>query len=148
MNTYPATWKAIATAVKDEANWTCIRCNRPHNPKAGYCLTVHHLDGDKANCEWWNLAPLCQRCHLHIQAKVIMNRVWMFDHSAWFKPYVAGYYAHQHGLNEDRAWVEANADSLIALGQGKQVDFIECGGSGPVRETAEDAARAWNERRS
>ncbi|GAH88897.1 unnamed protein product, partial [marine sediment metagenome] len=27
-------------------------------------LTVHHLDGNKANCEDWNLAALCQRCHL------------------------------------------------------------------------------------
>ena len=31
-------------------------------------LTTHHLDGDKANCEWTNLLSCCQRCHLHIQA--------------------------------------------------------------------------------
>jgi hypothetical protein len=118
VNTYPPNWKAIAQAVKDAADWRCIRCQHAHDPKAGYCLTVHHLDGDKANCEWYNLVALCQRCHLHIQGKVVMNRVWMFDHSPWFKSYVAGYYAAQAGLNTDRGWVEAHTDHLIALGQG------------------------------
>lgn len=117
--TYPVDWKAIATQIKDAANWTCIRCNHAHDPKAGYCLTVHHLTGEKANCEWWNLVPLCQRCHLHIQSKVVMERVWAFEHSAWFKPYVAGYYAAQHGFQTDRAWVEARIDVLIQLGQGR-----------------------------
>ncbi len=56
-------------------------------------LTVHHLDGDKANCRWWNLATLCQRCHLEIQAKVVMERVYVHEHSEWFKPHAAGYYA-------------------------------------------------------
>lgn len=56
-------------------------------------LTVHHLDGDKANVRWWNLAALCQRCHLEIQAKVVMERVYPFEHSEWFKPFVSGYYA-------------------------------------------------------
>lgn len=56
-------------------------------------LTVHHLDGDKTNCEWWNIPPLCQRCHLTIQGKVKMEREWPWEHSDWFKPYVAGYYA-------------------------------------------------------
>jgi len=56
-------------------------------------LTVHHLDGDKANCRWWNLAALCQRCHLEVQAKVVMERIYPHEHSEWFKPYAAGYYA-------------------------------------------------------
>ncbi|HEU5087967.1 MAG TPA: HNH endonuclease signature motif containing protein, partial [Roseiflexaceae bacterium] len=116
---YPDNWKRIAQQVKDAAQWTCVRCNHKHDPKAGYCLTVHHLDLSPANCEWWNLAPLCQRCHLHIQSKVVMERVWAFEHSEWFKPYVAGYYAAQHGLPTDRAWVEARQDALIRLGQGQ-----------------------------
>lgn len=118
---YPPNWKAVATAVKDAAAWRCVRCEHPHDPPAGYCLTVHHLDLDPSNCRWWNLAPLCQRCHLQIQAKVVMERVWMFEHSAWFRPYVAGYYAHQHGLRDDRASVEPRIDELIALGQGRIV---------------------------
>src|SRR4051794_10918510 len=39
-------------------------------------LTVHHLNGDKFDCRWWNLVALCQRCHLQIQGKVQMARVW------------------------------------------------------------------------
>ena len=32
----------------------------------GHVLTVHHLDMNPSNCEWWNLAALCQQCHLKI----------------------------------------------------------------------------------
>ena len=53
-------------------------------------LTVHHLDGDKANCEWWNLPALCQRCHLKIQTKVDMNQLYLFEHAEWMKPFVEG----------------------------------------------------------
>ncbi len=79
-------------------------------------LTVHHLDGDKANCRWWNLAALCQRCHLTIQGRVVMARVWPWEHTEWFRPYVAGYYAHTY-LAEDlsRAEVDARLDALLAL---------------------------------
>lgn len=51
-------------------------------------LTVHHLDGDKQNCRWWNCPPLCQRCHLQIQAKVRMGQQYLGEHSEWFKPYL------------------------------------------------------------
>ncbi len=49
-------------------------------------LTVHHLDGNKANCRWWNLAALCQRCHLTIQGRVDMRRIYPWPHSEWFRP--------------------------------------------------------------
>lgn len=79
-------------------------------------LTVHHLDGDKANCRWWNLAALCQRCHLTIQGRVIMARVWPWEHTEWFRPYVAGYYAHVYlGENLTRAQVNARLDELLNL---------------------------------
>jgi len=116
---YPPNWKEIATAVKDAAGWACVRCQQPHNPATGYTLTVHHIDMNPANCEWWNLAALCQRCHLQIQHKVVIERVWLFDHSPWFLPYVAGYYAHTHNLPTDRASVVKHAALLISLGQGK-----------------------------
>lgn len=78
-------------------------------------LTVHHLDGAKANCRW-NLAALCQRCHLQIQGKVRMERVYPWEHSEWFRPYVAGYYAWVY-LAEDitREEAEARMDDLLAL---------------------------------
>lgn len=115
---YPANWKEIAKAIKDSHGWKCIRCNHGHDPKAGYTLTVHHADINPANCAWWNLLCLCQRCHLQIQAKVILERSWILPHSEWFKPYVAGYYASIHGLPDDEEYVLAHVDELIAMGQG------------------------------
>lgn len=94
---YPSNWKDIAQAVKNNADWKCVRCGHRHEPETGYTLTVHHLDIDPSNCAWWNIPALCQRCHLTIQGKVIMERYFMFAHSEWFKPYLAGYYAKQIG---------------------------------------------------
>lgn len=114
---YPPNWKQIAKQVKEEACWRCVRCGHPHDPSAGYCLTVHHLDGDKANCRWWNMPALCQRCHLHIQAKVVMRRAWLLPHSEWFKPYVAGYYAAVHDLPDDKPYVLNHISELLCIGQ-------------------------------
>jgi 5-methylcytosine-specific restriction endonuclease McrA len=79
-------------------------------------LTVHHLDGNKANCRWWNLAALCQRCHLTIQGRVDMRRVYPWPHSDWFRPYAAGYYAWVY-LGEDLTRDETvqRMDELLAL---------------------------------
>lgn len=63
-------------------------------------LTVHHLDEDKLNCRWWNLVALCQRCHLRMQRAVVMDRVYHYEHSEWFRPYAAGFYAWKY-LGED-----------------------------------------------
>lgn len=115
---YPPDWKEIADRVKTEAGWMCIRCGHPHDYVTGHVLTVHHLDLNPSNCRWWNLAALCQKCHLTIQAKVIMERTWMLPHSEWFKPYVAGYYAFHNGLPDDRDSVVPKIDELIAIGQG------------------------------
>ena len=45
-----------------------------------------------------------------------MARVWPWEHSTWFRPYVAGYYAHVY-LGEDlsREEAEARMDELLAL---------------------------------
>lgn len=118
---YPPNWDEIARQVKEEADWHCVRCGHQHDIAVGRMLTVHHLDLDKSNCAWWNIVALCQACHLRIQGKVIMERTWYLPHSEWFKPYVAGYYAHQHGLPDDRESVLARVDELIALGQGVEV---------------------------
>lgn len=115
--TYPTDWKAIAQAVKDEAGWRCVRCDHPHDPPAGYSLTVHHLTMAKDDCRWWNIVALCQRCHLSIQHRVIMARPWvMQEHSDWFKPYAAGWYAWRYrGEELSRAEVAARLDELLAL---------------------------------
>ena len=113
---YPPYWPQLAEAVKKAAGGKCIRCGHVHDPAAGYSLTVHHLDGHKGNDYWWNLLALCQRCHLHVQGIVIPERPWLFEHSEWFKPYVAGFYAKKY-LNEDldRTATLARMDALLAL---------------------------------
>lgn len=79
-------------------------------------LTVHHLNGDKLDCRWWNLTALCQRCHLTIQGKVRMERRYLHEHSPWFKPYAAAWYAWDR-LGEDlsREQTMARLDELLAL---------------------------------
>lgn len=59
-------------------------------------LTVHHLDGDKANDAWWNTLALCQRCHLQIQTTVDPRIPYFLEHSDWFKHFAAGFYAHKY----------------------------------------------------
>lgn len=79
---------------------------------------VHHFDGDKSNCRWWNLMPLCNSCHLTIQATVIPERPWLFEHSEWAKPYIAGFYSWYYGAGElPRGAVEAELDRWLAHGQ-------------------------------
>jgi hypothetical protein len=114
---YPDNWNEIAKSVKDAAGWKCIRCGHRHAPEDGYCLTVHHLDMDPSNNRWWNLLALCQKCHLHIQAKVYIERLFMFEHSVWFQPYAAGYYASKYGLIEDKEFVLANLDQILDFGR-------------------------------
>ena len=113
---YPENWGEIALDTKEAANWRCVRCGHYHDPKHGYCLTVHHLDMDPSNCRWWNIPALCQRCHLSIQGRVIMERPWLFEHTNWFKPYAAGYYAFVV-LGEDlnREEVETRLGELLLL---------------------------------
>lgn len=97
-----AGWKEIPGAVI-QAKWRI--------------LTVHHLDGVKANLRWWNLVSLCQRCHLQVQAKVKLDRPWPWPHTDWFQIYAAGFYALKY-LAEDitRADAERRLDDLLRLG--------------------------------
>lgn len=158
---YPRDWKEIATGVKEEAGWRCVRCGHPHEspkkhiPCDDNCdltrhpeiamaavmtqgcdidiniyrdpdglwptqrqrvLTVHHLDGYKHNVVWWNLVALCQVCHLHIQGKVDMSQQYALEHSSWFRPYGAGFYAMTY-LDEylTREEVMERMDELLDL---------------------------------
>lgn len=94
MNDYPDNWKDIANRIKSAAGWCCERCGHKHEVETGYVLTTHHLDGNKANCADWNLAALCQRCHLTIQSRVKMDQMFfaeILDVSEWFKPHLEGF---------------------------------------------------------
>lgn len=82
-------------------------------------LTVHHLrlgEDAKRDLRWFNLAALCQRCHLTIQGKVLMERVWPWPHSEWFRPYAAAWYAWAYlGEELTREETLARLDELLAL---------------------------------
>ena len=77
-NNYPPNWMEIAVAIKAEAGWKCEHCGHFDDYESGHVLTVHHLDGDKANCTYENLVALCQRCHLHWQHRYIPGQLMMF----------------------------------------------------------------------
>lgn len=117
---------AVAILDPDDASWTVSELD--HGPAGDLAdsgwqtearfriLTVHHLDQDKANCLWWNLVALCQRCHLTTQRRVVMDRAYIFEHSDWFKPYAAGYYAWKYlGEYLDRDETMERIDHLLAL---------------------------------
>lgn len=122
--TYPADWPAISRAAKAATGWRCERCGHPDDPAIrflagiapgclpcdGRCthppngkrrmLTVHHLDGDKGNCEPHNLASLCQACHLSIQARVCWERPYFLPHTPWMARHVEAHnaWAAERGL--------------------------------------------------
>jgi hypothetical protein len=89
---YPPCWPLIEEGVGVELNYTCERCGHKNDAASHHVFTVHHLDNNKSNCARWNLAGLCQRCHLKIQGRVNMSQFWMFEHSKWMIPHVVGYY--------------------------------------------------------
>ena len=102
---YPLQWPMAAWWVKDSALWRCERCRVAHGDVPNV-LTVHHLDGDKWNLEWWNLAALCQRCHIRIQARVDFYQDSLTGiHSEWMAAHVATY-------NE---WAKRKGSHLLRL---------------------------------
>jgi hypothetical protein len=79
-------------------------------------LTVHHLSGIKADCRWFNCVALCQVCHLVIQGRVKMEQVFPYEHSPWFRPYAAAYYASVYlGEELTRGQTMERLDELLAL---------------------------------
>lgn len=96
---YPPGWSEFALALKEAADWKCVRCGHHHDPANGYTLTVHHLTmaKDEPFEHWWAFIVCCQRCHLSVQGRVDLNRPWvMAEHSEWFKIYAAGWYAFRY----------------------------------------------------
>lgn len=132
---YTDDWPEIADQTRIEAGNRCIRCHHPHDPHGtihcddrcdprrhsrGLCraLTVHHMDGDKSNNWWWNLLATCQGCHLFLQATLLPERPWLWEHSAWFKVYAAGFYARYYGgFDVTRVEADARLNELLELGQ-------------------------------
>lgn len=98
--------------ARDRVGNRCIRCDSPSVP--GKILTVHHFDGDKSNDAWWNLLPLCQVCHLQVQARVDPGIPFFLEHSDWLKPYVAGFYGWKYeGRQITREEAETRLEELL-----------------------------------
>ena len=82
MNDYPPEWKsgAVQRALAKLVDYRCEHCgaqvdpvtnrtiNKPRRDGEQHIIAIHHLDGDKANCNWTNLLYSCQSCHLEVQA--------------------------------------------------------------------------------
>ena len=102
---YPPNWEDVSRRVKKRARWRCELCGAKNGPPPNV-LTVHHLDGDKWNLLPWNLAPLCQRCHLRVQASVDIYQATLTGvYPRWLRVHVESY----------NGWAEKNGRSRLAL---------------------------------
>ena len=111
-NDYNPDGAAKRREARERVGNRCIRCGSPSVP--GKILTTHHFDGDKSNDAWFNLLPLCQVCHLQVQARVDPNVPYFLEHSDWLKPYVAGFYAWKYeGRMISREEAEERLDELL-----------------------------------
>lgn len=79
---YPENWPDIAYQVKERAGWHCEHCHHLNEPAGHHVLTVHHINGIKADCSNSNLVALCQRCHLYWQARLFLGQAWLFPEFA------------------------------------------------------------------
>ena len=76
---YHPKWKKISYFIRAyRARWKCEWCNAengfPHpKTKSNVVLTVAHIDHNIANNSFFNLAALCQLCHLKHDLK---NHIW------------------------------------------------------------------------
>lgn len=109
-------WTGDRWAYFDGGPYTAVRSGYERVEAAWRILTVHHLNERKFDCRWHNLCSLCQRCHLYIQRKVSMEQVWPLEHSDWFKPYAAAFYAYSYlGEELTREQTMARLDELLTL---------------------------------
>lgn len=68
-NKYPKNWHDIALRKKIEKDYTCQCCHKKATYKTAYLIQVHHIDGNKQNCQDWNLKVCCDRCHTIAEKK-------------------------------------------------------------------------------
>lgn len=110
LSKYPPEWPAKSKEIKEKAGNKCERCGAANSRVGWRILTVHHLDGNKANLEDWNLAALCQRCHLSVQGRVKFLQDYIFEHTPWMLRHVLGY----------NVWASKNRKPLLTVAKTPQ----------------------------
>ncbi len=62
--------------------------------------------------------PCTQGKPVSSPASILPERPWLWEHSEWFQPYAAGFYAHYYGdADVTRTEAEERLDELLLLGQ-------------------------------
>jgi hypothetical protein len=59
---YPLEWERISSEYRESVAYTCEDCGVFLGDEVRY-LHVHHKDGNKRNCEQYNLEAVCVLCH-------------------------------------------------------------------------------------
>lgn len=59
---YPSNWDKISAAFRKARGYTCAIC-KVHCESHTNLVDAHHINGDKANCDYENLQCLCKYCH-------------------------------------------------------------------------------------
>lgn len=54
---------ALKRRILNEQHRKCFDCRTPIGCRGGKRPNVHHKDGNKSNCQRWNLVALCVSCH-------------------------------------------------------------------------------------
>lgn len=83
---YHPNWREISLSIRRREKNRCKLCNaengKPHWKTASkVVLTVAHLNHNKNDNRGYNLAALCQRCHLiidmpnHVDRRLLKERV-------------------------------------------------------------------------
>ena len=105
---YPDDWKAIALAVKEEADWQCEmcgkQCRRPGESFDSHTrtATVAHCNRVESDCRPENLVCACAPCHLKYdaavharnaaktrRAKFNRNQLSMFEEKRTFEEFIS-----------------------------------------------------------
>jgi len=74
---YSLEWQdTLKEAIRERDNYICQRCGVPQE-ECNRQLDVHHIDGDKINCDPSNLIAFCVSCHSKVERnhRSTINRV-------------------------------------------------------------------------
>jgi hypothetical protein len=63
LSIYPSDWNKMSTEYKNNANWTCGKCNSSFQDERSKFLHCHHKNGNTYDNRPSNIEVLCIRCH-------------------------------------------------------------------------------------